>query len=89
MTNERPVYILPLVNSNVYWPVIGHLCCMASFFIRHYKLLHYIFYKQYTLHINLYFRNLKMMNIQESHLWLVLAEIKEKINYDEYILPLR
>ena len=24
MTNDRPVYILPLVNYNVYWPIIGH-----------------------------------------------------------------
>ena len=25
MTNNRPVYILPLVNYNVYWLIIGHL----------------------------------------------------------------
>ena len=30
MTNNMPVYILPLVNINMYWPVIGHLYCMAS-----------------------------------------------------------
>ena len=39
MTYHRPVHILPLVNYNVYWPIIGHLHCMTSFFIRHYKLL--------------------------------------------------
>ena len=31
MTNDRPVYILPLINYNVYWPIIGHLNCMTSF----------------------------------------------------------
>ena len=25
INNDRPVYILPLVNFNVYWPIIGHL----------------------------------------------------------------
>ena len=35
MTNDRPVYILPLFNYNAYWPIIGHLYCMKSFFIRH------------------------------------------------------
>ena len=25
MTSDRPVYILPLVNYNIYWPIIGHL----------------------------------------------------------------
>ena len=33
ITNDRPVYILPLVNYNVYWPIIGHFYCMTSFFI--------------------------------------------------------
>ena len=33
MTNDRAVYILPLVNYNVYWPFVGHLYCMTSFFI--------------------------------------------------------
>ena len=33
ITNERPEYILPLVNCNVYWPLIGHLHCLTSFFI--------------------------------------------------------
>ena len=28
-----------MVNINVYWPIIVHLYCMTSFFIRHYKLL--------------------------------------------------
>ena len=28
-----------MVNYNVYWPIIGHLYCMTSIFIRHYKLL--------------------------------------------------
>ncbi len=32
MTNDRPVYNLPLANYNVYWPIIGHLYCMTSFF---------------------------------------------------------
>ena len=36
--NNNPVYDLPLANYNVYWPIIGHLYCMASFFIRHYTL---------------------------------------------------
>ena len=40
MTNDKPVFILPLVNVNDYWPIIGHLYCMTSFFIRQYKLLH-------------------------------------------------
>ena len=40
MANDRPVYILPLqVNIYVYWPIIGNLYCMTSFFIRHYFLL--------------------------------------------------
>ena len=39
MTNNRPIYILPWVNYNVYWPIIGHFYCMSSFFIRLYKLL--------------------------------------------------
>ena len=39
MTNDRPAYILPLVNYNVYLPIIGHLCCMTSIIIRHYMLL--------------------------------------------------
>ena len=38
MTNDRPVYNLPLVNYNVYWPIIGQLYCMTSFFIGHYTL---------------------------------------------------
>ena len=33
MTNDSTVYILPLVNFNVYWPIIGHLYWMTSFFI--------------------------------------------------------
>ncbi len=37
MTNDRPLYILPLVN--VYWPIIGHLYCKTSFFYRDSKLL--------------------------------------------------
>ena len=41
MTNDRPVYILPLVNCNVYWPIIGHLFCMTSFFIGHYTLFQF------------------------------------------------
>ena len=42
MTNDKPVYILilPLVDINVYWPIIGQLYCMMSLFIRVYKLLH-------------------------------------------------
>ena len=32
ITNERRVYILPLVNYNVYWPLIGQLYSMTSFF---------------------------------------------------------
>ena len=32
MTNDRPVYSLPLVNYNVYWPIIGHLYCMTLFY---------------------------------------------------------
>ena len=39
MTNDRLVYILPLYNYNVYWPIIGNLYCMTYFFIRYYKLL--------------------------------------------------
>ena len=45
ITNNRPVYILPLVNYNVYWPFIGYLYCMMSFY-RHYKLL-FLFQKFY------------------------------------------
>ena len=33
ITNDRQVYILPLVNYNVYLPIIGHLYCMTSFFL--------------------------------------------------------
>ena len=33
MTNDRPVYILLLVNINVYWPIICDLYCMTSFVI--------------------------------------------------------
>ena len=29
MNNHRPVYILPLANYNVYWPIIGHLYYMT------------------------------------------------------------
>ena len=43
MTNDRPVYILSLVNIKVYWPIIGHLYCMTSLFIRHCKLLQYTY----------------------------------------------
>ena len=39
MTNDRPVYILPLINHNAYWLIIGYLYCMTLFFISHYKLL--------------------------------------------------
>ena len=31
MTNDKSVYNLPSVNYNVYWPIIGHLYCMTSF----------------------------------------------------------
>ena len=34
MTNDRPAYILPLVNINIYWPIIGHLYCMMSFLLQ-------------------------------------------------------
>ena len=40
MANDRPVYILPLVDYNVLLPIIDHLYCISSFFIRYYKLLH-------------------------------------------------
>ena len=33
------ISILHLVNKNVYWPIIGHLYCITSFFNRHFKLL--------------------------------------------------
>ena len=33
MTNNRPVYILPFVNYNVYWPIISNLYCMTSFLL--------------------------------------------------------
>ena len=33
MINDRPVYNLPLVNINVYWPIIGPLYCMTSFLL--------------------------------------------------------
>ena len=33
MTNDRQVYILPLVNYNVNWSIIGHLYCMTSYVI--------------------------------------------------------
>ena len=39
MTNDVSVYNLPLVNCNVYWPIIGHLYCMTLFFW-HYTLFH-------------------------------------------------
>ena len=32
MTNDRRVYILPLVNYNAYWSIIGHLYYITSFF---------------------------------------------------------
>ena len=34
MTNDRPVYILPLINYNVYWPFIGHLYSIMSLALR-------------------------------------------------------
>ena len=37
MTNDRPVYILPLFIYNAYWPYIGHLYCKTSFSKRHYE----------------------------------------------------
>ena len=46
MTNDRPVYILPLVNYSAYWPIIDYLYYMTSFYIRHYKLL--LFYINLT-----------------------------------------
>ena len=33
MTNYIPVYGLQFVNSNLHWPIIGHLYCMMSFFV--------------------------------------------------------
>ena len=33
MTNDRPVCIISVVDFNVYWPIIGHLNCMTSFFL--------------------------------------------------------
>ena len=39
MTNDKSVYNLPLVNYNIYWPIIGHLYCMTSYFIGHYMLI--------------------------------------------------
>ena len=39
MTNARSVVIFLLVNYNVYWPIIGHLYSMKSFFIRYSKIL--------------------------------------------------
>ena len=51
MTNDRPVYNFPLVNHNVYWPIIGLFYCMTSFFIGHFTLFscflfdfHYLYY---------------------------------------------
>ena len=38
MTNDKPVYILPLVKINVYWPNIGNLYCMTPI-CRYYNLL--------------------------------------------------
>ena len=38
MTNDRPVNILPLINYNIYWPIIGYLYYMTPFFVRHNKL---------------------------------------------------
>ena len=35
----RPVFIVIGQWWNVYWPIIGYLYCMTSFFVRHYKLL--------------------------------------------------
>ena len=32
LNTDRPVYILPLVIYNLYWPIIGHLCCITLFF---------------------------------------------------------
>ena len=38
MTNDRPVYNLPLVNYNVHWPIIGHLYNMIyAVFLREKK----------------------------------------------------
>ena len=48
MTNNRPVYILPLIKYNAYWPFIGHFYCMPSIFIRYYKLLQ-IFGDMFTM----------------------------------------
>ena len=31
--NNRPIYILPLVNINVYWPIIGNLYCITMVLI--------------------------------------------------------
>ena len=38
MTGQN-IHSLQLFNINVYWPIIGHLYCMTSFFIRHNFLL--------------------------------------------------
>ena len=44
ITNDRPVYILPKGNYNVYCPIIGHLFCMMIFY-RHYA---YGAFKKYS-----------------------------------------
>ena len=49
MTNDRLVYILPLVNYNLYWPIISHLYCTTSFFNRSYK-LHVLLFEMLFLH---------------------------------------
>ena len=50
MTNDRPVYILPLVNYNMYCPIIGHFIVWYHLiFISLYKLLPIILYVQCNL----------------------------------------
>ena len=44
MTNDRPVYILSLINYNAYWPIISHLYYMTSSFVKHFKLLSFHVY---------------------------------------------
>ena len=59
MTNERPVKILPLVNYNIYWPIIGHFIVWRHFLEALYAVSHYadviIYGSEYTpksLHIS-------------------------------------
>ena len=82
MTNDWPVFILPLVNYIVYWPIIGNLYFMTSFLIRPYKLLQGIFMRikisKIKTYLNLLFINCNPVTPQNFNLLTILNFIHKK-----------